>query len=150
MFESLLVHTTPKLMPIVRPVMLVASSWKLELDLVGTGANLARISIDILGTKRNPQANAMLLMQYYFCTSCHCNSFGWHVWGYFLVETIFSVTGTAIHCTELILVSLMINRTWLPQYQIWKHVKKTINSNYFGATFQMHNAPFFMISEHPQ
>ena len=66
MFESLLVHTTPKLMPIVRPVMLVASSWKLELDLVGTGANLARISIDILGTKRHPQANAMFLIQYFF------------------------------------------------------------------------------------
>ena len=46
--------------------MLVASSLKLELDLVGTGANLARISIDILGTKRKPQANAMLLMQYFF------------------------------------------------------------------------------------
>ena len=96
-------------MPIVRPVMLVASSLKLELDLVGTGANLARISIDILGTKRKPQANAMLLMQYFFLHIVSLQfiwrirvGVGWE-WGYFLVETIFSVSGTAIHCTELIL-----------------------------------------------
>ena len=110
MFESLLVHTTSKLMPIVRPVMLVASSWKLELDLVGTGANLARISIDILGTKRHPQANAMLLIQYFFLAHRAIETY--------LVETISSVTGTAIHRTELALVSLMINTTWLPQYEI--------------------------------
>ena len=48
---------------------------------------------------------------------------GWE-WGYFLVETIFSVTGTAIHWTELILVSLMIKKNLVATISNMKSCKK--------------------------
>ena len=62
------------------------------------GANINRYS----GHQEEASGQCNALNAIFFSgTLCHCNLFGGHVWawewGYFLVETIFSVTGTAIH-----------------------------------------------------